>query len=232
MGSVILAGIILKLGAYAMLRFLFSSLSPIFPDLLFLILLLAFVSFSHASLVAFNQIDVKKIIAYSSISHMNFALLGLFSLHLLGFSGAFLMLFGHAFTASALFLGVGVLYDRYRTRLIFYYSAMALFMPLFSLLYFFFILANFGFPGTVNFVGEFMLLTGAFHCSSFLLLGSTLGLVLTLAYSLSFFNRVFFGPPLPLLFLRFYSDGNRRELHLLAILLCFVVLWGIYPRLL
>lgn len=161
-GSVILAGIILKLGAYAMLRFLFSSLSLVAIDLLFLILLVAFLSFTHASLVAFNQIDIKKIIAYSSISHMNFSLLGLFSLHLIGLSGAFLMLFGHALTASALFLGIGVLYDRYKTRLIFYYSSMAIFMPVFSVVYFSFILANFGFPGTVNFVGEFMLITGAF----------------------------------------------------------------------
>lgn len=224
MGSVILAGIILKLGAYAMLRFLFSSLSLVLMDILFLILTLAFASFTHASLVAFNQIDIKKIIAYSSISHMNFSLLGLFSLHLVGLSGALLMLFGHALTASALFLGVGLLYDRYKTRLIFYYSAMALFMPMFSLLYFVFILANFGFPGTVNFVGEFMLLTGAFHGSNLFVLGSTLGLVLTLAYSLGFFNRVFFGPLLSASFLRFYSDGNRRELHLQGILLFFVLL--------
>jgi NADH-quinone oxidoreductase subunit M len=162
-GSVILAGIILKLGAYAMLRFLFASFSCITIDLLFLILLIAFISFTHASLVAFNQIDIKKIIAYSSISHMNFSLLGLFSFNLIGLAGAFLMLFGHALTASALFFGIGVLYDRYKTRLLFYYSSMALFMPLFSLIYFCFILANFGFPGTVNFAGEFMLITGAFH---------------------------------------------------------------------
>jgi len=231
-GSVILAGIILKLGAYAMLRFLFSSLSLIVIDLLFFILLVAFLSFIHASLVAFNQIDIKKIIAYSSISHMNFSLLGLFSLHLLGLSGAFLMLFGHALTASALFLGVGVLYDRYKTRLIFYYSSMALFMPMFSLIYFCFILANFGFPGTVNFVGEFMLLAGAFHFSNFLVLCSTLGLVLTLVYSLFFFNRVFFGVATPSIYLRFYSDYSRREAFIHLLLLFLILLWGFYPHLL
>ena len=223
-GSVILAGIILKLGAYAMLRFLFTSFSLVIADVLFLVLLVAFVGFIHASLVAFNQIDIKKIIAYSSISHMNFALLGLFSLHLLGISGAFVMLFGHALTASALFFGIGVLYDRYKTRLIFYYSSMAIFMPLFSVLYFCFVLANFGFPGTVNFVGEFMLLSGAFSFSNFLILCSTLGLVLTLIYSLFFFNRVFFGPLLPSIFLRFYSDYSRRELAIHLCLLFFIIL--------
>ena len=231
-GSVILAGIILKLGAYAMLRFLFSSFSLILLDVLFLVLIIAFLSFSHASLVAFNQIDIKKIIAYSSISHMNFSLLGMFSLHLLGLTGAFVMLLGHALTASALFLGVGVLYDRYKTRLIFYYSSIALFMPLFSCIYFCFILANFGFPGTVNFVGEFLLISGAFSFSNFLLLLSTLGLVLTLVYSLFFFNRVFFGPLLPSVFLRYYSDYTRREMLIHGILLFFILCWGFYPQLL
>lgn len=231
-GSVILAGIILKLGAYAMLRFLFSSFSVIVLDVLLLVMILAFLGFAHASLVAFNQIDIKKIIAYSSISHMNFSLLGLFCLHLLGLTGAFVMLLGHALTASALFLGIGVLYDRYKTRLIFYYSSMALFMPLFSSIYFCFVLANFGFPGTVNFVGEFLLISGAFSFSNFLLLLSTFGLVLTLIYSLFFFNRVFFGPLISSLFLRYYSDYTRREIFIHAILLFFVLWWGLYPKIL
>jgi NADH:ubiquinone oxidoreductase subunit 4 (subunit M) len=207
-----------------MLRFLFSSFSLILNDILFIILVLAFLSFTHAALVAFNQIDIKKIIAYSSISHMNFALLGLFSLHLVGLTGSFLMLLGHALTASALFFGIGILYDRYKTRLIFYYSSMVLFMPLFSVVYFCFILANFGFPGTINFVGEFMLLTGIFFSSNFLVLCSSLGLVLTLIYSLFLFNRIFFGPLLPSIFLRFYSDYSRREISVHLLLLFFILL--------
>lgn len=157
-GSVILAGILLKLGSYAMLRFLLPSLMNISEDLIFFLIILFLFSFIYASMMAFIQSDLKKLIAYSSISHMNFSLLGLFSSTVLGISGAFFMMFGHALTSSALFFGVGVLYDRFKTRLIYYYGSVSLFMPLFSSLYFVFILSNFGFPGTINFVGEFFIL--------------------------------------------------------------------------
>jgi proton-translocating NADH-quinone oxidoreductase chain M len=230
-GSVILAGILLKLGTYAMLRFLFGAFSPVFVNLMFFILIIAFWGFLHSSLVAFTQIDIKKIIAYSSIAHMNFSLLGLFSLHILGLTGAFVMMFGHALTASALFLGIGILYDRYKTRLIFYYSSMAIFMPLFALAYFFFILSNFGFPGTVNFVGEFMISAGAFYATNVLTFFTTLGLVLTLVYSLFFYNRVFFGP-IQMTFIRYYSDYTRLEFSIHLIFLVFIVYWGLYPSIL
>jgi NADH:ubiquinone oxidoreductase subunit 4 (subunit M) len=113
-------------------------------------------------MIALNQIDIKKIIAYSSIAHMNFSLLGFFSESLLGLAGLFFLMFGHAITSGALFLSIGVLYDRYKTRLIFYYSGLATFMPFFAIIYFIFILSNFGFPGTFNFVGEFLILLGGF----------------------------------------------------------------------
>lgn len=99
-------------------------------------------------MAALSQIDIKKIIAYSSVAHMNFSLLGMFSFNILGLAGMFFLMFGHAITSGALFLGVGVLYDRYKTRLIFYYGSLVIFMPLFSILYLIFILSNFGFPGT------------------------------------------------------------------------------------
>lgn len=99
-------------------------------------------------MIALIQIDIKKIIAYSSVAHMNFALFGLFSDSILGMDGMIILMFAHAITSGALFLGIGVLYDRYKTRIIFYYSALVLFMPVFSIFYFIFILANFGFPGT------------------------------------------------------------------------------------
>lgn len=230
-GSVILAGILLKLGTYAMLRFLFGAFSPVLTNLMFFVLIIAFWGFMHSSLVAFTQIDIKKIIAYSSIAHMNFSLLGLFSLHILGLTGAFVMMFGHALTASALFLGIGVLYDRYKTRLIFYYSTMVIFMPLFALFYFFFILSNFGFPGTVNFVGEFMITIGAFYATNLLTFFTTLGLVLTLIYSLFFYNRVFFGP-IQITFIRYYSDYTRLEFFIHLIFLALIVYWGLYPSIL
>src|SRR3546814_10653562 len=106
-------------------------------------------------MVAFSQIDIKKIIAYSSIAHMNFSLIGLFSHSIVGLMGVFIFMLGHAITSGALFLGIGVLYDRYTTRIIFYYGSLAKFMPIFSIIYFFFVLSYFGFLGTVIFVGEF-----------------------------------------------------------------------------
>ena len=127
--------------------------------------------FFFSSMIALNQIDIKKIIAYSSIAHMNFAILGFFSQHLLGLTGSFYMLFGHAITSSALFFSVGILYDRFKTRLLFYYGSLATFMPFLSVFFFIFTLSNFGFPGTINFVGEFFISVGAVFISpSFFLL--------------------------------------------------------------
>jgi len=136
-GSVILAGIILKLASYALLRFLLNFSYLILNDVIFFILVLSFIGFLHSSLVALNQIDMKKIIAYSSISHMNFSLFGLFTNFTLGVIGVLYLMFAHAFTASALFFSIGVLYDRYKTRLIFYYNSITLIMPLYSIFFFF-----------------------------------------------------------------------------------------------
>jgi proton-translocating NADH-quinone oxidoreductase chain M len=227
-GSVILAGILLKLGIYAMFRLLLPF-NYINFDLIFLILMIAFIGFFYSSLVAFIQIDIKKIIAYSSIAHMNFSLLGLFSYSLIGTFGAFIMMFGHALTSAALFFGVGVLYDRYKTRLIFYYGALVSFMPIFSVLYFIFILANFGFPGTFNFVGEFLILLGGLNLSSTFIVFSTIPMILTLIYSLFLYNRLFFGP-FSLQFIRFYCDCTRLEFIILVILLLLILLFGLFPQ--
>lgn len=191
-GSVILAGILLKLGSYAMLKLLLSSFIFIFNDIIFFILVLALVGLVYPSMVAFSQIDIKKIIAYSSIAHMNFSLIGLFSQTIVGLMGVFVLMLGHALTSGALFLGIGVLYDRYKTRIIFYYGSIATFMPIFSILYFFFVLSNFGFPGTVNFVGEFMILISGVVLSNVIIFLSSFGLILSLVYSLFFYGRLFF----------------------------------------
>lgn len=121
-GSVILAGILLKLGTYAIFKLFLESFNYLFVDLIFIFYIFAVVGFVYASLVAFTQIDIKKIIAYSSIAHMNFSLIGLFSQSMLGLSGVFVLMLGHAITSGALFLSIGVLYDRYKTRIIFYYE--------------------------------------------------------------------------------------------------------------
>jgi NADH-ubiquinone oxidoreductase chain 4 len=176
-----------------------------------------------------NQIDIKKIIAYSSIAHMNFSLIGFFSQSLLGLSGAFIMMFGHAITSGALFLGIGILYDRFKTRLIYYYSGIVILMPIFSILYFLFILSNFGFPGTANFVGEFLITVGGFAFSSVILVLSTIGLILTLVYSLFFYNRIFFSS-LQILFIRYYSEITRLEFLILLVFLLLVGVLGLYPN--
>ena len=227
-GSVILAGILLKLGSYAILRFLLGSFSNILYDLIFIILIIAFFSLTYSSIIALGQIDIKKIIAYSSIAHMNYSLLGLFSQNLLGFAGSFFMIFSHAITSSALFLGIGVLYDRYKTRLLFYYGGLVTFMPIFAIIYFIYILSNFGFPGTFNFIGEFLLTYGILQYSSFIVFLSTFSLILTLLYSLFLYNRIFFGN-IKIFFVKYYSDITRLEFFFLFIFLFLILYFGLFP---
>jgi NADH-quinone oxidoreductase subunit M len=196
--------------------------------LFFFFLILSLFGFSYASMIALNQIDIKKIIAYSSIAHMNFSLLGFFSESLIGLSGIFFLMFGHAITSGALFLSIGILYDRYKTRLIFYYSSLVLFMPIFAIFMFFLILSNFGFPGTINFVGEFLILVGAFQYSNVIVVFSSFAMILTLIYSLSFYSKIFFGC-LQINFIRFYCECTRLEFFCL-IIFCFLVLFfGLFP---
>jgi proton-translocating NADH-quinone oxidoreductase chain M len=227
-GSVILAGILLKLGTYAILRFLLGSFTLICYDLIFFVLIIALFSLTHSSIVALCQIDIKKIIAYSSVAHMNYSLLGLFSQSLLGLAGAYIMIFSHAITSSALFLGIGVLYDRYRTRLIFYYGGLATFMPIFAIIYFIFILSNFGFPGTFNFIGEFLLTFGVLNFSFIIAFLSTFSLILSLMYSLFLYNRIFFGF-VKSFFIKFYCDITRLEFIFLIIFLVIIIIGGLFP---
>jgi NADH-quinone oxidoreductase subunit M len=191
-GSVILASILLKLGTYAILRFLVSSLLAISLDFIFYILFFSFFGFFFPSLVALNQLDAKKIIAYSSVSHMNFSLLGFFSFSLVSLSGAFFSMYGHALTSASLFFGIGSIYERYKTRLLLYYGGLATLMPVSATSYFFFILSNFGFPGTINFVGEFLIVLGCFLLSNSVVFLSSFGMILSLIYSMLFFNKIFF----------------------------------------
>ena len=204
-GSIILASILLKLGSYAMIRLLIIIFFNISSDIIFFILILSLFGFTYGSMTALSQIDIKKIIAYSSISHMNFSLIGLFSESFLGLSGIYFLMFGHAITSGALFLSIGILYDRYKTRLIFYYGSLVVFMPIFAILMFILILSNFGFPGTINFVGEFLILIGGFSYSNIIIFLSSFGMVLTLIYSLILYAKIFFGV-LQINFIRFYSD--------------------------
>jgi NADH:ubiquinone oxidoreductase subunit 4 (subunit M) len=162
-GSVILAGILLKLGTYGMIRFML----PLFPfaNIFFtpLILSMAVLAIIYASLTTIRQIDLKKIIAYSSVAHMNFSILGLFINNNLGLDGALYLMLAHGIVSSGLFLCVGMLYDRYHTRNLLYYGGLSQVMPLFSIIFLIFILGNIGFPGTINFIGEFLILVGIFQ---------------------------------------------------------------------
>jgi NADH-quinone oxidoreductase subunit M len=227
-GSIILAGILLKLGSYAILRFLLGTFSIVCYDLIFFILIIALFSLTQSSVVALCQIDIKKIIAYSSVAHMNYSLIGLFSQNLLGVAGCFIMIFSHAITSSALFLGIGVLYDRYKTRLIFYYGGLAAFMPIFTIIYFIFVLSNFGFPGTFNFIGEFLLTYGAFSFSFIVVFLTTFCLIFSLVYSLFLYNKLFYGH-IKIFFVRYYSDVTRLEFFLLFLFFFLILFFGVYP---
>lgn len=225
-GSVLLAGIILKLAFYAYLRIL-MLFENCFDYWWSTIITLLIVGFYYPCLVAFTQYDLKKIIAYSSISHMNFALLGFFCYGFGGLSGCFFSMMAHAFVSSGLFMSVGIIYERYKTRSIFYYGGLLVLMPLWTIFFLVFILGNFAFPGTANFVGEFLVLLNVFAFSKELAVFLLLGLTLTLAYSLFMYVRLTGGPVSP--FMRYYSDLTRREYSYLFIFLHLVIFLGLYP---
>lgn len=227
-GSILLAGILLKLSFYAFLRLIFFFINGWF---LFLIFTIFLIGFYLPSLAAMVQLDIKKIIAYSSVSHMNFGMFGLFSKNLIGLLGSFFLMIAHALVASALFLVIGILYERYKTRVIFYYSALFFFMPLWCVCFFIFILANFGLPCTINFVGEFIILLSVLNVNLLVIIFLFIGLLLTLGYSLFLYNRMAHGN-ISTMYLRYYNDISRREFILLINFVFFIIFWGIFPQIL
>ncbi|KAA3449944.1 NADH dehydrogenase subunit 4 [Gossypium australe] len=238
-GSVILAGILLKLGTYGFLRFSI----PMFPEatLCFtpFIYTLSAIAIIYTSLTTLRQIDLKKIIAYSSVAHMNLVTIGMFSRAAAvrspilsyghtskaktcvpgGIGGSILLMLSHGLVSSALFLCVGVLYDRHKTRLVRYYGGLVSTMPNFSTIFFFFTLANMSLPGTSSFIGEFLILVGAFQRNSLVATLAALGMILGAAYSLWLYNRVVSGNLKPD-FLYKFSDLNGREVSIFLPFLC------------
>jgi NADH-quinone oxidoreductase subunit M len=228
-GSVILAGVLLKMGGYGFLRF---SL-PMFPvasaDLAWLVLALSMIAVVVTSLIALVQSDMKKLIAYSSVAHMGIVTVGLFAFNQQGLEGALIIMLSHGLVAAALFLCVGVIYDRLHTREISRYGGLAINMPRYSLLFLFFTMASIGLPGTSGFVGEFLALAGIYKLSTWAALVCTTGIILGAAYMLYLYRRVAFGG-LVHDDVKAMKDVDGRELWLLVPIAAVTLWMGIYPE--
>jgi NADH-quinone oxidoreductase subunit M len=227
-GSVLLAGILLKLGVYGFLRFnlmLFPDASIYFSPLVYL---LAIIGVVYASLTATRQIDLKRIIAYSSVAHMNLITLGLFSFNTIGLEGAVVQSISHGFVSSAMFILIGILYDRYHSRSLYYYGGLCHMTPIFSVIFLIFTLANIALPGTSSFVGEFLILCGIYQVNTLCCLFSTTSVIFSGAYGLWLYNRIAFGN-LKIFNTLLYKDINFKEFVIIFPLILLVLLIGIYP---
>jgi NADH-quinone oxidoreductase subunit M len=229
-GSVLLAGVLLKLGVYGFMR---VHLGICYEASLYfspLILTLSCLGVLLASFAAISQSDLKRLIAYSSVAHMNMLTMGIFSFQLEGLNGAILQCVSHAFVSSGLFFMVGSLYDRYHTKVIYYYGGLTQTMPLYALMLTFFNLANIALPGTSSFSAELMLLLGVYACSPLHCVVAGLSIFFGAVYSLWVNNRILFGLVKQSSIL-VYGDLKAVEFFILAILLCFTILLGIDTQL-
>jgi NADH-quinone oxidoreductase subunit M len=228
-GSVILAAILLKLGGYGFLRFSLPMFPQASQNLAPLIYALSVVAIVYTSLVALMQEDFKKLIAYSSVAHMGFVTMGIFAVTAQGLSGGIFQMISHGVVSAALFLCVGVVYDRLHTREIAAYGGLVNRMPLYAFVFMVFALANIGLPGTSGFVGEFLTLIGTFRVNNWVATLATLGTILSAAYMLWLYRKVIFGrlekPSLSLI-----RDLGWREIVTLAPLVIVTILIGIYPK--
>ena len=228
-GSVILAAILLKMGGYGFLRF---SL-PMFPlasaDFAPFIYALSIVAIIYTSLVALAQEDMKKLIAYSSVAHMGFVTMGIFTATTQGVEGALFQMLSHGFISGALFLCVGVLYDRIHTREIAAYGGLVHRMPFYAFLFLFFTMGNVGLPGVSGFVGEFLTMAGAFKVNSWIAFFAAFGVILSAAYALRLFRQVMYGD-LTKSNLMTIADVDAREAAMLGALLLFALVLGVYPK--
>lgn len=227
-GSVILAGILLKMGGYGFLRF---SL-PMFPvasiDLAPLVFALSVVAIVYTSLVALMQEDIKKLIAYSSVAHMGFVTMGIFAMNEQGVQGAIFQMLSHGLVSGALFLCVGVIYDRMHTREIAAYGGLVNNMPKYATVFMIFTMANVGLPGTSGFVGEFLTLLSVFKVNTWVAFFATTGVILSAAYALWLYRRVVFGS-LTKESLKGMLDLSAREKLILYPLVVLVIFFGVYP---
>jgi len=230
-GSVILAGVLLKMGTYGFLRFslpMFPLASAEFGPLIYTLSVVAII---YTSLVALMQDDMKKLIAYSSVAHMGFVTMGIFAANQQSIDGAIFQMISHGFISGALFLCVGVIYDRMHTREIAAYGGIVNRMPVYAAVMMLFTLANVGLPGTSGFVGEFLTLAGTYQVSTWTALGAATGVVLSAAYALWLYRRVLFGDLIKES-LKSITDLNAREVTVFVPLVVMTVLLGVYPSLL
>ena len=229
-GSIILAAIVLKLSLYGIFRLILPLLPKASLEYTYIIYLIGIITIIYASFSTLRTIDVKELIAYSSVSHAAVYLIGVFSNTIQGIEGGIALGLAHGFVSSGLFICAGgILYDRSATRLISFYRGMAQIMPLFSILFFILSLGNCGVPLTLNFVGEFMSLYGVFERLPLLGVFASSSIVFSAAYTIYMFNRIAFGGSFTKFFEDNVSDVNKREFLILLVLVMFTVILGIYP---
>ena len=228
-GSVLLAAILLKMAGYGFIRFslgLFPVASEIFTPLIFALSIIAII---FTSLIALMQEDMKKLIAYSSVAHMGFVTLGIFTIQQQGIEGSIIQMISHGFVSAALFLSVGIVYDRMHSRLISTYGGIVSIIPKYSVLLMVFVLASLGLPGTSGFIGEFLILMGVFKINFLVAVLASIGVILGAAYILWLYKRVIFGDLINE-DLKKMLDLNKSEFFILSCLAIPIILFGFYPE--